>query len=117
MKGNKFERSVLELSREMGGIDNKCYEWLLSTIKEVAYVSGNKVICLECGHEFTSESCNIDGTIECPVCHKKLKIEWTRKKAYDNGLFSAITNEYKGFQVIRYFWIQKWKNNYSGDRR
>ena len=87
MKGNKFERSVLELSREMGGIDNKCYEWLLSTIKEVAYVSGNKVICLECGHEFTSESCNIDGTIECPVCHKKLKIEWTRKKAYDNGLF------------------------------
>ena len=117
MKGNKFERSVLELSREMGGIDNKCYEWLLSTIKEVAYVSGNKVICLECGHEFTSESCNIDGTIECPVCHKKLKIEWTRKKAYDNGLFSAITNEYKGFQVIRYFWIQKWKNNYSDGAR
>lgn len=114
MKGNKFEQSVLTMSNEMGGIDSKCADWLLSNITPTAYVNKNNVICMECGHEFTSETCSIDGTIECPVCHKKLKIEWTRKKVYDESKFLAITHEYSGFQVVRYFWVNKWRNRQSG---
>lgn len=111
MKGNKFEQSVLAMSNEMGSIDSKCADWLLSNITPTAYVNKGKVTCMECGHEFTSESCNIDGTIECPVCHKKLKIEWTKKKNYDVDGFYAITHEYNDFQVIRYFWVNKWKTS------
>ena len=111
MKGNKLERSVLAMSEEMGGIkDKKLADWLLSTIPPVAYVNKSKnITCMECGHEFTSESCSIDGTIECPVCHKKLKIEWTQKKHYDESHFVAITHEHKGWQVLRFFYVQKYR--------
>lgn len=109
MKGNKLERSVQELSKEMGGIDIETGKWLLSTLTPSAYVNKNKVTCLECGHEFTSEFCNIDGTIDCPICGKHLKLIQSRKKHYDEGQFSAVTNEYKGWQVLRFFWVNKYR--------
>lgn len=109
MKGNKLERSVQELSKEMGSIDIETGKWLLSTLTPSAYVNKNKVTCLECGHEFTSEFCNIDGTIDCPICGKHLKLIQSRKKHYDEGQFSAVTNEYKGWQVLRFFWVNKYR--------
>lgn len=109
MKGNKLERSVLELSKELGKIDIQTGEWLLSTIQPSGYVNKNKVICLECGHEFFSETCNIDGTIECPICGKRLKLVLTKKKHYDEAQFSAVTQEYKDWQVLRFFWVNKYR--------
>ena len=99
---------ITELSKKLGeGIDEKTNEWMLQNLGQVGFEFRGDVICTECGNKFHSETMNIDGTITCPCCGKKLTIEHTTKKNYKKQQFMMVTHEFDGWQVFRYFYVEK----------
>lgn len=93
------------MSKEMGSLTIEQFATIEAKMRDIAYVNKKKVVrCMDCNHTWTAENCNIDGTIECPVCHRKLKIEWTEKTCMDEMAFASISQAWGDhWQVVRYF--------------
>lgn len=110
MKKKEFEAYVLSMSEEMGELTIEQFAYIEASIKSIAYVNKKgEVRCMDCNHTWKAEHCDIDGTIECPVCHRKLKIGWTEKKSMDNMIFVNISQAWGDhWQVVRYFAVYHW---------
>ena len=107
----KISERITELSQKHAGISEKISEWMLSNLKPVAYEFHGELTCTECGHKFQSSQMDIDGTIVCPECGKRLTVEHTTKKLYNNSCFMMITENIEDYQVFRYFWVEKNMSN------
>ena len=113
MRVNK-KNLITGLSERLGeGIGEEHANWMLSNLGQVGFEFHGGVRCTECGHHFVSETMNIDGTIVCPSCGKRLTVEHTMKNNYNVHAFMMITQEFEGWQVFRYFWVEKIMRNYS----
>lgn len=110
MKKNEFEAYVLSMSEEMGNLTIEQFAYIEASMKSIAYVNKKgEIRCMDCGHTWKSDHCDIDGTIECPVCHRKLKISWTEKKSIDTMSFINISQAWGDhWQVVRYFVANHW---------
>lgn len=103
----KIGEKITEMSARLAPVNKEVEQWMLSNMKPIAYEFHGHVVCTECGHDFNTETMNIDGTIACPKCGKVLQVEHTTKKSYSNSCFMMITQEYEGWQVFRYYWVTK----------
>lgn len=113
MKKKEFESYVLSMSEEMGELTIEQFAYIEAAIRPVAYVNRKGVVhCTDCGHSWVADSCNIDNTIECPVCHRKLNIERTEKQSLHDISFINISQAWGDhWQVIRYFVVyHDWSN-------
>lgn len=102
----KFNEYVMSMSEEMGCPTLEQFAYMENTIPAIAYVNKKgRIKCMDCGHEWISDKCSIDGTIECPHCHRKLKIEWTEKTSILHRAFINLSQAWgEHWQVVRYFY-------------
>lgn len=105
MNKKQFDAYVLSMSREMGDLTIEQFATIEAKMRAVAYVNKkHQVRCMDCNHTWVADKCDIDGTIECPVCHRKLKIEWTEKTCMDEMEYASISQAWGDhWQVVRYF--------------
>ena len=103
----KFQKEVAELSKSLPKITkaqreyafDKCFEHIAKTSKK------GVVTCMECGHQWKSESIlldSIDGCV-CPNCGKRLKVTNTRKRVFRSAEYFSIITKKDQYQVIRFF--------------
>ena len=111
MRVKKKDRVIAALNEQlMNEPENpKVIEWLYSNFEPVGLGIGNKVVCTECGREFNAEKPKQEGEIVCPHCGKTLTITRTRKgrKRYVKNGFFMVSHIYKGYQVFRLYWVEK----------
>ena len=115
MRVKKKDRAIVALNEQLlNEPENpKVTEWLYSNFEPVGLGIGDKVVCTECGHEFDVEKRKQEGGVVCPHCGKTLKIERTRKgrKRYVKNGFFMVSHIYKGYQVFRLYWVEKFAYN------
>lgn len=69
------------------------------------YANGKHITCLECGSTFESDKTN--GKVVCPHCGKSLSIEKSKKQSYNEARYFLYSLRFKGWQVNRYFYVDK----------
>lgn len=114
---SKYQQKVFELSKKLPEITEKQKEWgITHCFEKVGYASKDSVWCLECGKVFDRKVSPLLITIVgdeavCPHCGKKLKLENSKKRKFDESWYYTILTTFRGFQVCRHFIVRKqmWK--------
>ena len=102
---NKFQKKVFEASQRLPEITDTQVQWAYKNCIEHIGRRTKKgiVTCLECGHS------HINATARkhciCPECSTKLTIQDTKKRVFSNCQYFCIITTCKGFQVLRFFYI------------
>lgn len=109
MRMNKKERYVMSMSDYMGhdlSLEQQIY--FQTVLPDLGFLNKGKIYCTECGHHFEVADAKDGDKIECPHCHKMLKVSKTRKiRRYDRQ-FAAITHSWGShWQVLRFFEVGK----------
>lgn len=106
---NKREREVTELSRKLPPISDEQKEWAKEhCFPHEAYKCAGWYWCSDCGEQWFMEGIEKDGYIECPYCHKKLKVVTSRKKKSQEVEYMTIATISKDYQVLRHIYCEKW---------
>lgn len=71
----------------------------------LGYGSGKRIICMECGSTF--EGSNTKGNVVCPHCGKTLKVEESKKRSFKETRCFLYSMHFQGWQVNRYFYVEK----------
>ncbi|NDV64694.1 PcfJ domain-containing protein [Bacteroides sp. 224] len=103
---NKFQKEIAELSKQLPKITRTQIKWgYKHCVEHIGRRTAKGVIsCFECGHSWTNKDMAIE-ECACPSCGMKLKIETTRKRTNSSYEYFCIITECKGYQVIRFFYI------------
>lgn len=111
---NKKERAILEYSQSLPAITieqenhakNNCF------LKHV-YRTNAKSTCFECGHSWGENTKHLD-VVTCPSCGAELKPiidkrtnKHSKARTFGESAYYAIVTTSNGFQVVRYFYINK----------
>lgn len=113
----KLQKQVAKLSRKLPKLTEKQKAWACKhAVEHVGLRSKSGFItCTECGEKFPDMMKFEDGEIDiCPNCGCHLKIETTRKRKDRQIDYFSIITVIKGFQVIRYFYIER--NGKAGEK-
>ena len=106
---NKFQKRVFEASKTLPPITDAQVKWAYqNSIEHIGIRTKKGVIhCLECGTSWNSKHILIESICgsTCPNCQTELKIKDTRKKVFKDYQYFCIITTYKGFQVLRYFYV------------
>lgn len=106
---NKFQKQVFEMSAKLPAISQTQIDWAYQNCIEHHGRRTTKgvITCLECGHSWQGQGELIDTLLECvcPACSAKLKVETTRKRIFKQTEYFCVITTYKGFQVLRFFYI------------
>ena len=106
---NKREREVTELSSKLPPISDEQKEWAKEHIfPHEAYKCAGWYWCSDCGEQWYMEGREENGYIECPYCHKKLKVVTSRKKKSREIEYMTIATISKGYQVLRHIYCERW---------
>ena len=106
---NKREREVTELSSKLPPISDEQKEWAEEHIfPHEAYKCAGWYWCSDCGGQWFMDGAEKDGYIECPYCHKKLKVVTSRKKKKQEIEYMTIVTISKGYQVLRHIYCERW---------
>ncbi|MDR0230575.1 MAG: PcfJ domain-containing protein [Dysgonamonadaceae bacterium] len=106
---NKFQKQIFELSKKLPPITETQVKWAyLNCFEHFGFRTKKGVItCLECGTSWKSEQILIDSICGCSClnCRIELKIKDTRKKTFRDYQYFCIITTFKGFQVLRFFYV------------
>lgn len=106
---NKREREVTELSSKLPPISDEQKEWAKEhCFPHEAYKCAGWYWCSDCGEQWFMEGTEKDGYIECPYCHKKLKVVTSRKRKKQEIEYMTIVTISKGYQVLRHVYCERW---------
>ncbi len=103
---NKFQKEIAALSEKLPQITEAQIKWgYKHCIEHIGHRTAKGVItCMECGHSWTDKNMAVK-KCTCSLCGTKLKVETTRKRTYTDYEYFCIITEYKGYQVLRFFYI------------
>ena len=107
----KYDKNVVAIQSTLPRITEEQKQYALDKSFENYYVvSRNRYICLECNHKWTPQGPSwhdqVVGQI-CPSCSKKLKLISYKATTYDIREYFSIVTVFKGFQLIRHFYMSK----------
>ncbi len=105
----KLQKQVAGLSSMLPAITGKQITWATkNTVTHVGFKTKKQILCTECGESFPHTEKMKDGKhIVCPRCGQELKIENSRKRTDREMEYFCIITTRQGFQVIRYFYIER----------
>lgn len=107
----KLQKQVVSLSGRLAPISLKQQDWAFRNCftPEARRLKSGRLTCLECGHSWQSEHAlyeNLCGCT-CPQCNTELKVIDTQKQRFKDVEYFGIITTCKGFQVLRYFYLEK----------
>ena len=106
---NKFEKEVFARSKELQPINKIQTEWAFRhCFKHYAIIRADgTATCSECGKEWKSKN-NLAETLAgctCPHCGMELETHRTRKRVFQQTEYLGIITTFKGWQVLRFFYM------------
>ena len=106
---NKFEKEVFARSKELQPINKIQTEWAFRhCFKHYAIIRADgTATCSECGKEWKSKN-NLTETLAgytCPHCGMELETHRTRKRVFQQTEYLGIITTFKGWQVLRFFYM------------
>lgn len=106
---NKFEKEVFARSKELQPINKIQTEWAFRhCFKHYAIIRADgTATCSECGKEWKSKN-NLAETLvgyTCPHCGMELETHRTRKRVFQQTEYLGIITTFKGWQVLRFFYM------------
>lgn len=106
---NKQQRLVVELSSKLPALTDKQRHWAMkNAVEHPGFRTKKGITCTECGNSFPDMMKLEDGEADfCPHCGTGIKIETTRKRKDREIEYFSIVTTYKGWQVIRFFYLEK----------
>lgn len=105
----KIQKQVFEISSQLPALTEKQITWAKkNTVEHPGFRTKKGIICTECGQLFSDLMGFEDGETDiCPHCGHHIKIESSRKRTDREIEYFCIVTVRKGWQVIRYFYIEK----------
>ena len=104
---NKLQKEVLDLSRKLAPVTEKQKQYAYEhSFENIGKKIKKGITCMVCGHTWKDNSVNKKCT--CPNCQKKLIIEETRKRIFEQSSYFSIITTCKGYQVQRYFVVNSY---------
>ncbi len=115
---NKFQKQVAELAIQLPTITDKQSQWAYTHLFEHIAKRNTKGehTCLECGHQWTDTRHKGKTTI-CPHCGTKLTIHTERQRVSRDIAYYCVLTTFKGYQVIRYFYMEVYRKQGQPIRR
>ncbi|MBC8618935.1 PcfJ domain-containing protein [Parabacteroides faecis] len=106
---NKQQRLVASLSSKLPKLTDKQRQWAMkNAVEHPGFRTKKGIICTDCGNSFTDMMKFEDGEFDiCPHCGACIKIETSRRKTDREIEYFSIVTTCKGWQVIRFFYIEK----------
>lgn len=108
----QIEREVMKLSKKVGAITDVQKNWAHDSLLEhLVFTSGKRYWCSTCGHEFSlvcedAGEALASGKCVCPECGQESMLIQSRKKTHWDGRYFQIVTTFRGWQLIRYFFIE-----------
>lgn len=114
----KLQRQVVELSSKLPVITDAQIKWAQEhCFPHLGYKCKDEVWCSDCSKMWVvvdeELACN-DGSIKCPYCGHKLKINVSRKQKEDEATYMTIVTVIDGFQVIRHIYVNRYARKDKG---
>lgn len=105
----KLQKQVASLRGKLSELSEKQLAWACKyAVDHWGFRTKKSIICTDCGNSFPDEKKLPDGEIDiCPHCGANLKIKTCRKRNDHQVTYFSIVTRVKGFQVIRYFYLDK----------
>ena len=107
---NKIEREVVSLYKSLSkGLTPAQYRWAYETqMERCLFVTNKKGWCSVCGEEFecSPKDYVANSQMECPHCHRKGKVIQSRKTTLSDAMYVQTISVHKGWQVVRYFYVE-----------
>jgi DNA-directed RNA polymerase subunit RPC12/RpoP len=102
----KIQKQIVALSHTLPSITEAQKEWAFRhCFKHIAHRTAKGVCtCLECGHSWSGME--LKDKVVCPHCGTELNVTDTRKRTFRQIEYFGIVTTCKGFQVLRFFYIQ-----------
>lgn len=102
----KLQFEVMRNAENLPNIQESILSWgKEACLKHVGYATKNRVVCLDCGQQFSTELVKRKRAV-CPHCSHKLVIEESRKSTLKQKVYVAKAELYGDFQLIRNFLIE-----------
>lgn len=105
----KLQILVNSLTHKLPKLTDIQKQWAFGIISRKCYVYKLKheAICFECGHKWKEED-NILKEYMCPNCNKTLHATERKNHSRTDEEMCCIATTYKEFQVIQYFYIERY---------
>lgn len=110
----KLQKIVDDLSKRLPDITEKQKQWAFEHCFEpYAYSTKKSSWCTSCGGSFDRKASdlsvvlNIDDTVVCPHCGKKLKLKMSRRLTHQEAWYYTVFTTKSGFQICRNFIVNK----------
>lgn len=102
---NKFQRLVVELSKQLPSLTQTQKDWAYRhCFEHIGRRTAKGIIsCTECGYEWKDK--DVSGKSICPYCGTKLNVTDTKKRTFGWNEYYGIITTFQGYQVLRYFFI------------
>lgn len=113
---NKRQKEVIALSKRLPEITEAQKRWAYKNCFDHIGKRNTKgmITCLECGHSWQGEKSHLVNAIlgcECPKCATRLQINTTRQRVFKQTEYLCIVTTFKGFQVLRFFYIDVYRKS------
>lgn len=107
----KFQKQVVSLSKRLAPISAKQQSWAFENCfaHEARRLKNGTLTCLDCGHSWQGEHVLYESLCgcTCPNCRTELSVIDTRKQKFTQKEYFETFATCKGFQVLRYFFLEK----------
>ncbi|WP_436414948.1 PcfJ domain-containing protein [Petrimonas sp.] len=107
----KFQKQVVSLSKQLAPISNTQLIWAFKNCfaHEARRLRNGTLTCLDCGHSWQEAHVFYDSLCDCtcPNCNTELVVIDTRKQKFTQKEYFEVFAVCKGFQVLRYFFLEK----------
>ena len=108
---NKFQQQVFTASKSLPAVSETQVKWAYrNCFAHLAKRTKKGVVsCLECGYVWTDKAMNRNAQrCICPHCNTKLQIDDTKQRVFKQQEYFCIITVCKGFQVLRFFYLQSY---------
>lgn len=107
----KFQKQVVSLSRRLAPISPTQQSWAFRNCftHEARRLRNGTLTCLDCGHSWQGTHVLYESLCgcSCPNCNTEIVVIDTRKQKFTQKEYFEIFAVCKGFQVLRYFFLEK----------
>ena len=109
---NLSQKKVAEQSKRLAKITQKQQDWAFKNCLEhqARRLKNGTLTCLECGHSWQGGHALYESLCgcTCPRCLTELKVIDTRKRTFTQKEYFGMITVCGGFQVLRYFLLEKY---------